>query len=408
MIHRELSELFEKLLNNQCSEEEADLIMELLDDESNARLFRTLITQQLKRPPANNSEDEVSEPVKRFLNLQLEQILQAAPPPGSKGFLILTRSIILRYAAAAIFFSLAAMTYLLVRKTSPTPVPVVRQKMQPIVAGTNKAILTLSDGRQVNLDAASTGEIATQSNAVVKKIAGGVIVYAAETDPPTVKSGVPEFNTITTPKGGQYQVVLPDGSKVWLNAASSLKYPVRFDAEQRLVELTGEGYFEIEKGGGNLPFIVVSNHQRIEVLGTMFNVNAYAEETCVRTTLIKGKVRVSALNGNYGGHLILPGTLRPGEQSELFCDDLKIAEGNTEAALAWKNGMFQFENEDILVVMRKIARWYDVEVTYHGNMKGKVFSGAISKYKNVEEVLKMLQLTGSVSFTIKDRKIEVS
>ena len=407
MTHRELSELFEKMLNNQCSEEEADLIMELLADESNARLFHALITQQLKRPLADNFADGVSESVKRSLNFRLEQILQASPPPGKNVLRSLTRSIRVRYAAAALFFLLSAMTYLLVRKTTPTPVPVIRQNMQPIVAGTNKAILTLSDGRQVNLDAASNGEIATQSNAVVKKMAGGVIVYEAETGPSTLKTGIPEFNTISTPKGGQYQVVLPDGSKVWLNAVSSLKYPARFDAEQRLVELTGEGYFEIAKGGANQPFIVVSNHQRIEVLGTMFNVNAYTEEACVRTTLVKGAVKVSAMNDNYGEHVIPPGTLRPGQQSELFSDGLKIAEANTEAALAWKNGIFQFENEDIQVVMRKIARWYDVEVAYHGNMKGKVFSGVISKYKSVQEVLQMLQLTETVSFTIKDRKIEV-
>lgn len=407
MIHRELSELFEKLINNQCSEEEADLIMELLSDESNARLFRTLIAQQLKQPLAENSSEGVSESVKRSLNIRLEQILQATPPPRSNRFRNLTRSIGARYAAAAVFLLLAVMTYLLVRKAPSQPAVVVRKNMQPIVAGTNKAILTLSDGRQINLDATTNGEIATQSNAVVKKMANGVIVYEAKAEAPALKTGVPEFNTISTPKGGQYMVVLPDGSKVWLNAASSLKYPARFDAEQRLVELTGEGYFEIEKNGGKAPFIVMSNHQRIEVLGTMFNVNAYTEESCIRTTLLNGGVRVSALNDNYGGRVITAGTLRPGEQSELSGNGLVVSEGNTEAALAWKNGNFQFENEDIHVIMRKIARWYDVDVEYHGSMKGKILSGVISKYKSVQEVLKMMEITETVSFTIKDRKIEV-
>jgi len=409
MIHRELSELFEKLINNQCSEEEADLIMELLADESNARLFHTLITQQLRQSPGTPSADEVSEPVKRSLNLRLEQILQATPPPGKKDVRSLTRSIILRYAAAAVFILLSVMTYLLVRKAAPAPAqaPVARVKIKPIVAGSNKAILTLSDGRQIDLDTIASGEIATQSNVVVKKMASGLIAYEAATVAGTPMTDIPAFNTISTPKGGQFQVVLPDGSKVWLNAASSLKYPARFDAEQRVVELTGEGCFEIEKKGGNLPFIVVSNHQRIEVLGTMFNVNAYAEETCVRTTLINGLVRVSALNGNSAGQPVLSRTLRPGQQSELSGDDLTIGEGNTEAALAWKNGKFQFDNEDIHVVMRKIARWYNVEVEYHGNMKGKSFSGIISKYGNVQDVLQLLQITGTATFTVKDRKIDV-
>ena len=411
MIHREISELFEKLLNNQCSEEEADLILELLADESNGKLFHTFISQQLKESPGDHPAGEISEPIKNALHLRLERILEASPDRGKKPARRLPRMIQFRYAAAAVFVLLAVMSYLLIRRSSPVPAapaPLGQGEVQPIVAGSNKAILTLSDGRQIDLDTIAAGDIATQSNAVIKKMANGLITYEAK----PVAGGapmasLPAFNTISAPKGGQFQVVLPDGSKVWLNAASSLKYPARFDADQRVVELSGEGYFEIEKKGCGLPFIVVSNHQKIEVLGTMFNVNAYTEESYIRTTLINGMVRVSGVKGDSGGQPIASKTLRPGQQSELSGDDLTIGEGNIEAALAWKNGMFQFDSEDIHVVMRKIARWYNVEVEYHGNMKRKFFSGTISRYGDVQDVLHLLQTTGTATFTVKDRKIDV-
>ncbi|MDO6429916.1 DUF4974 domain-containing protein [Flavitalea sp. BT771] len=406
MNHQELSELFEKLVKNQCSEEEAERIVEVLADGSNEGLLQALIKHELKRPLPDNADDQANERLKNKLDLRLEQILRAAAP-AQKTIPARTWNRRARYAAAAVLLSLSVATWLLVRKPAPSPAVVAKPVTQPIIAGSNKAILTLNDGRKIDLDETSPGDIATQSNTVVKKLAGGVLVYDKDTKPQQGKSALPEFNTVTIPKGGQYQVVLPDGSKVWLNAASSLKYPTQFNSSERLVELTGEGYFEIA-GIPRQPFIVISNHQRIEVLGTMFNINAYVEEAAVKTTLLNGAVRVSAIAGNSPGQLISPRTLLPGQQSELSGEEIKISEGNIEAALAWKNGKFQFEHEDIRVVMRKIARWYDVEVDYDGNMKGKVFSGTISKYESLNEVLKMLQLTETVSFTIKGRKIIVS
>jgi len=405
MTHRELSELFDKLVKDQCSEEEADLILELLADESNAGLFRSLITQQLQQPGADQTGDLANPSLNKTLALKLEHILQT-PAPKEPVFRRLVRTIRPRYAAAAVLLLLSAGLYLLTEIKAPVPPAPIPPVTQPIAAGSDKAILTLSDGRQINLDKIANGDIATQSNAVVKKTANGVLVYdmATKTNAPGLPAALPGFNTITTPRGGQYQVVLPDGSKVWLNAASSLKFPTQFDPQQRQVELTGEGYFEIATIT-HQPFVVTSNGQKIEVLGTMFNVNAYKEEAFVKTTLLNGKIRVNALSGE---QQIPSRTLLPGQQSELSGSDLKISEGNTEAALAWKNGKFQFEHEDIQVVMRKIARWYNVEVEYHGNMKGKIFSGIIPRYEDVQEVLKMLQLTGNASFTLKDRTVEVS
>lgn len=397
--------MFEKLVKNQCSQEEAERIVELLADSSNEELFQALIKHELKRPLADNASDPASERLKKKLDLKLEQILHTTAPP-KKTLSLLTWNTRARYAAAALLLSFSVAAWLWVHKPKSSPALAARPAAQPIVAGGNKAILTLSDGRKIDLDETSNGEIATQSNTVVKKIANGVLVYDTDTKPQSGENSFPEFNTISVPKGGQYQVVLPDGSKVWLNAASSLKYPTQFDPNQRLVELNGEGYFEIA-GIPRQPFIVISNHQRIEVIGTMFNVNAYVEEAAVKTTLLNGAVTVSAVAGNSHGQLISPRTLHPGQQSELFGGELRIGEGNPEAALAWKNGKFQFEYEDVRVVMRKIARWYDIEVDYHGSMTGKFFTGTISKYESLEQVLKMLQLTGTASFTVSGRKITV-
>jgi transmembrane sensor len=410
MNQDELSGLFEKMVQGQCSKEETDLIIQLLTDPSSRSLLYALVNKQLQQSPADDADGAISAAVQEKLDRRLQDILHANIPPAiTRRRLPRTRSL-LPYAAAAVLLLCSFGIYLLTSRNKPAlPLPQSsRQHSVPIIAGTNKAILTLGDGRQINLSDTSNGEIATQSSSVIKKTANGVLVYHADIHSGTQQQerASPVFNTITIPKGGQYQVVLPDGSKVWLNAASSLRYPAQFDQHERLVELTGEGYFEIAAMAAQ-PFIVVANHQRIEVLGTMFNVNAYVEESCVRTTLLKGAVRVSAAADDNQGHMIPSRTLRPGQQSELFSNDLRVSEGNTEAALAWKNGMFQFEGEDVKVVMRKIARWYDVEIAYAGNMQGKFFSGTISKYESLNEMLKMLHLTDMVSFTIEDRKITV-
>jgi ferric-dicitrate binding protein FerR (iron transport regulator) len=413
MNYRELSLLFEKMVKNECTEEEANLVMNLLSDRAYDNLFRQLAEEQLKQTETDNSQHEVPLNV---LNHQLETILNTCTVPKNVGKVKMWKPGVW-YAAASILFFLVIGIFLF--KNSTPKSFIVHNKRQQISFGSNKAFLTLSNGKKINLEDAANGAIAAQSNFTIKKTSTGVIVYqanaAAETTGRAV--GEPLFNTITTPDGGQYQVVLPDGSKVWLNAASSIKFPAQFAPDERLVELNGEAYFEVVKVSRpaknhtepqRLPFIVLSKRQRIEVLGTRFNVNDYAEENCVKTTLLKGSVRISSLIGNNQKNVSPSAILKPGQQSELYNYKLNVGTADTASATAWKDGFFQFDNEDIYVVMRKIARWYNVEVNYEGDMRGKVFSGVISKYTDVTEVLKMLQLTESVSFTIKGRKITVS
>lgn len=412
MNYRELSLLFEKLVKNECTEKEADLLLKLLSDRSYDGMFRQLAEEQLQQTEQGVNPNEVSE---ESLNLKLEAILNSGLP-AKKINKKNVRHLYKWYAAATMLLFLAIGAYVF-KKNKPANL-VANNHPQKITFGGNKAVLTLSNGQKINLQDAANGAIAAQSNFTITKTKEGLVVYQANAsgEGGSAASAAPLYNTITTPDGGQYEVVLPDGSKVWLNAASSIKFPAQFAADKRLVELTGEAYFEVTKvfiplkkanKFEKMPFVVLSGRQQIEVLGTRFNVNDYREESSVKTTLLEGSVKVNTLSDD--GQQTSPSSamLRPGQQANLDRGNIKVSAADTASATAWKNGFFQFDNEDIYVVMRKIARWYNIDVDYRGDMRGKVFSGVISKYSNVTEVLKMLQLTGSVSFAIKERKITV-
>lgn len=261
--------------------------------------------------------------------------------------------------------------------------------------GKNKAILTLANGSRITLDDAANGNLAQQSGVQIVKTKGGQLVYNAT---PTT-ANAHEQNTIETPYGGQYTIVLPDHSRVWLNAGSSLSYPVSFaDSKSRLVQLKGEAYFEVAKDHVH-PFIVKTDKQEVEVLGTHFNINSYTDEPTTLTTLLEGSVRV------YSGtdHKIL----KPGDQAILNTQGLKIGQANTEEVMAWKNGYFRFNDEKIESVMRKIARWYDVEIEFQGEISQEEYNGKISRFKSIAQVLDLLGSTNTVHFKINGRRILV-
>ncbi|HEY9197254.1 MAG TPA: FecR domain-containing protein, partial [Mucilaginibacter sp.] len=232
----------------------------------------------------------------------------------------------------------------------------------------------------------------------VNKTADGRIVYNAEDGAGADKAGM---NTMTTPRGGQYWVVLPDGSRVLLNAASSLTYPTAFNGNERRVELTGEAYFEVAHNPAK-PFRVSSSGQMVEVLGTHFNINAYQDEAAVKTTLLEGRVKVRAADKNKVRFL------QPGQQSVVNAQTFEVNTVETDEAVAWKDGQFVFEGDNIQHIMRMISRWYDVEISYAGTPPDDNFGGNVSRFSNVSEVLKALQLTGKVRFQIEGRKITVS
>nr|WP_199076613.1 FecR family protein [Pedobacter sp. ASV19] len=262
-----------------------------------------------------------------------------------------------------------------------------------LAPGGNKATLVLADGRKVSLTDAVNGKLAEQAGVSIRKTADGQLVY--ETANPAVEDHTIRYNTISTPAGGEYQVILPDGTHVWLNAASSLKYPVSFaHLKERKVELKGEAYFEVSKlktRGVRLPFIVTSDQQEVEVLGTHFNINSYEESDGVETTLLEGSVKVSRAG-------VFEKVIVPGEQSRVS-DNIKIFKVDTANAVAWKNGLFKFDNASISVVMNQLSRWYDVDVEYVGNIPGNKFNGEIYRNMNASKAFKILSLA-NINFRV--------
>ncbi|TCD03942.1 FecR family protein [Pedobacter psychroterrae] len=299
--------------------------------------------------------------------------------------------------AGSLLFILSFGGYLLLQQQGHSDIDLLVKNDIP--AGKNAATLTLANGKKILLDQTKEGLVGTESGIGISKSSAGKLTYAAELI--NGDNSEPKYNTLETAKGQQYQVVLPDGSTIWLNAASSVSYPVIFSKKERSVEITGEAYFEVKKDQTR-PFIVKSKGQQVEVLGTHFNVSTYADDPAIKTTLLEGSVRVST-NGTRQTAVLLPG-----QQASLNNGKLAISRPETEEVIAWKNGYFMFESEDIQSIMRKISRWYNIEVTYEGEIPQDTFSGTVDRYAKVSQILKKLQLTDKVRFKIEERRIIVT
>ena len=301
-------------------------------------------------------------------------------------------------AAASIIAFISAGGYYIFHQQTPKD-QFALDKLHDIKPGSNKAMLTLANGSQIPLTGAKNGILTTQGHTTITKAADGKVVYEADGNG---KATEVAYNTITTPRGGQYQVVLPDGSQVWLNAASSITYPVAFNGHERKVTMTGEAYFEVIHNAAK-PFRVVAGTQTIEDLGTHFDVNSYADEPVYRTTLIEGSVRVS-LNATKTVKLL------PGQQADVTANsnNLQVKPGDIDEAVAWKNGKFRFNDEQLGGIMRQVSRWYNVDVSYDDeSLKNRTFAGITTRFGNVSELLHMLELTGEVKFKIEGRRIIV-
>lgn len=310
--------------------------------------------------------------------------------------------------AAAILLLAGAGTYLLIDRkldNGTAGTGISNNMQQDVMPGGNKAVLTLADGSTIVLDSARNGSLAQQGNAdVIKKEDGQLIYEQAEgaSEKPLA------YNTLATPRGGQYQLVLPDGSKVWLNAASFIRYPVAFTGNSREVELEGEGYFEIAtlrlRSGQKMPFHVKTKTQDVEVLGTHFNVNAYSDEVAVKTTLLEGSVKVNQLAIDNKQLAIL----KPGEQAVLKNNSPLTIDysPNIDQVMSWKNGQFYFNNTDVETIMRQMARWYDVQVEYKAHPADK-YTVSLSRNVPVSKLLSYLELSGGVKFKVEGKKVIV-
>ncbi|MDN3548663.1 FecR family protein [Mucilaginibacter aquaedulcis] len=324
-----------------------------------------------------------------------QEIWSNLPKPAAK---VIKSNLWLKVAAAAIvLIFLSVGSYLLFFGKEITNYSVVYK--HDVAPGSNKAILTLANGKNIVLENAPSGRVTNEGQALINKADDGKLVYHNNDS----TSKTPAYNTLTTPRGGQYLLVLADGTRAWLNAASSIKYPAFFAGNERKVEITGEVYFEVAHNAAK-PFKVIVNQQTIEVLGTHFNVNAYTDEPATKTSLLEGKVKVT--------HLDKTALLVPGEQAQvnnsMASANINVVEQvDMDEVLAWKSGLFQFNKASIESILRQVGRWYNVEISYSNNQKPlKTFTGSISRSSSLAQLLQILSYTGN-SFEIDGKKIIV-
>ncbi len=399
-------ELLDKYLTGRMTEQEWKNFSELLNVPEHKNRLAAIIDTELAEhafdgEPDNNTLAAIQE--------NLYNKLQAGKERSARIVYYMKR-----LAVAAVFIMmLSGVAWWLISKKPAQPEIAQINKVKketPLIPGGNRAILKLSDGTEIILDSAGDGTLVQQGQAKVIKLGDGQLSYQSTGN----TSAEPVYNTISTPRGGQYQLILADGSKVWLNASSSLRYPAFFAGAARKVELTGEGYFEVAPlappAGGEknkMPFIVTiktpsGKEGQIEVLGTHFNINAYDDEEKTRTTLLEGKVKTSITNGQSS-------ILNPGQQA-VFGPNASLTINNApdiDEVMAWKNGLFQFKAADIKTVLRQAERWYDVQFEYKENIPAR-FSGQISRSANADQLLKILELTGKVKFEYQGKTIIVT
>jgi len=395
-----VSQLMKLYLQNKLTAAEYSEMWALLNENLEENSFKDelqMLWQQAKTEPAEIPAEEWDYKMQLLTNKLKEDAI--AEPSLQKKVVRINKY---WWAAAAILFVfISSAIYFLANTNTKENGAFVKnetskEKKNDRLPGGDKAMLTLADGSQIVLDSAGNGILAQQGNTKIIKQQDGQLIY----NPAGEGTGEIAYNTLATPRGGQYKITLPDGSKVWLNAASSLKYPAAFTGNERKVEITGEAYFEIAKDESR-PFKVQLNQMEVEVLGTHFNINGYTDEEVIRTTLLEGRVKINTQDGH--------NFLKPGQQAQLQKSGrIKLVDqADLEETMAWKDGNFQFENSDIQTVMRQIARWYDVEIEYKGTVS-RHFIGTISRNVNLSQVLTMLQQTGEVKFIIEGKKVIVT
>lgn len=268
-----------------------------------------------------------------------------------------------------------------------------------VAPGGNHAFLTLADGRKILLDTAYTGKLAEIGGTRISKTADGELVYESNLEP----NAIAQTNIVTIPRGGEYRLFLPDGTRVWLNASTSIKYPTKFDGAERKVFVSGEAYFEVAKDPEH-PFIVQTDQQEIKVLGTHFNVRTYNKARTI-TTLAEGSVKVMTTNG-FSKSIVI----KPGQQAVLTNNNLLSSNADIEAALAWKNGLLFFRDAPLEQVLEEVARWYDIDVEYQGEIPKKTFTGGVNRSSNLSAMLRILNFTGvkaKIVINDKSRKLIV-
>ncbi len=395
-----ISILFKKYYNKTASPQEIRELFDLLkssSDDELTELIRKEWEDQKDEDPIFNIE--MSENILKNILSEVGDVraqTEETVPLSLFTWPILYKSL---SAAAAIIILLGIGLYFRSSLNSnPGNQKASVQLNADALPGVNKAMLILGNGQKIILDSLINGLIAKTENFEVNKTENGQLVYHAF-DKNYKNARSEDINTLVTPRGGEYRVTLPDGSKVWLNATSSIKFPGVFKSNIREVELKGEAYFEIAKNSA-MPFRVRSNGAQIEVIGTHFNVKAYGNEKLMKTTLVEGSIKITA--GNFS-HL-----LKPGQQAILTKGELKVLDNvDIEEQVAWKNGLFLFKDTSIEDVMSQVASWYDLNVIFEGKIPEKYLTGKVSRSVNASEFMNLLKYAG-VKFKIKEKNIIIT
>ncbi|MDR2413899.1 MAG: DUF4974 domain-containing protein [Odoribacteraceae bacterium] len=383
MLDEHVIELFDRYITRQTSPEEERELMELFTFGFNDGEIEWLIDRCFDLVPVEHGlPREKADAIYRNITRKERHLRH--------------RRAIAVAAGIALLAAIGSLLFL-PRDNASLEAPVVLVSANDILPGSKRAILTLSDGSQLPLDTAREGHLAREGEiSVVHR--DKVLRYEGEPEEGDVAT---RYHLLSTPRGAYYETSLPDGSRAWLNAASSIRYPVTFASDERRVEVTGEVYFEVMAGA---PFIVSAGGRAgIEVLGTHFNVNGYEDEGEIAVTLLEGAVRFFSFSGEMRESV----RVRPGEQARLDAGGkIRVATVDTREVMAWKEGRFAFDRANIRSIMRQLVRWYDVEVEYHGEVTSH-FGGTISRDVNISRVLRVLEQTGSVRFDVEENKVIV-
>ncbi|MDB5150301.1 MAG: hypothetical protein JWQ57_4321 [Mucilaginibacter sp.] len=385
---QKVTELFHKYLDRTASDDEKQEFLEYVDDPAYFELIQQLISDnyEYQEEPAGLSETAKA----RVLHFIFKEAETVSSSP--KVFRLWPRIA----AAASIITIFSFGGYFILHKKTPVPQTAVLIK-NDIAPGRNQATLTLANGQKIVLTRGLSGQLAKQNQTTINASQNNIIYQTNDQS-----GGADTYNTLNTAIGEQspYPLVLADGTKVWLNAASSITFPVAFGGKERLVKITGEAYFEVVHKQ-NQPFRVETATQTVEDIGTRFDVNSYSDEPVIKTTLVEGAVNVQI---NHTNNRV---KLDAGQQAQLTADHFQVQPVNTRRVTAWKDGNFRFQNDDIQTIMRQLARWYNIEVRYQGTPPKDKFSGRISRSSPISAVLHMMELTNHVHFKIEGRRVTV-
>lgn len=402
MLGSRLEYLLERYLNRKCNESEEAELMELLRLPENERMVK-LVMDKLMDKHADDlkmPEDTARAILQQIVAINNHKTIRAKT-------VLFTWRMWRKVAVASVVILVAVAAMIYVRRDRKAPEETVVKEKRDIHPGGDKGSLTLADGTVLSLNEMPDGVLGQQGNYMIRKKGG---VLQCDINGGSTQIAGKSYNVLSTPRGGQFKLMLPDGSKVWLNAESSLKFPVAFDKNSREVELSGEAYFEVKSirvrnSKTKKPFSVLvrlpsGKQARVAVLGTHFNVNAYNNESSVKTTLVEGAVDVS----EEGGSVVL----KPGQQARLSENSPLSVDrhADVEGAVAWKNGLFHFDNVDITTIMRQIGRWYNVDIVYAGKIAPRHFVGKIRRSAELSEVLEILRLS-DIDFKVDGKTIVV-